>query len=146
GYPEYAFDERQARNQVYGAVGDVLHHAGVDRERFGTKEWNPLGRWIGKGDRVFVLCNFVQHRRAAETSAAFEAKCTHGSMVRAVVDYVLLATGGGGCVEFGNAPLQSASWPAIMRDTKADAVERFYREHAAPVTSHDLRSMVRYRT
>jgi uncharacterized protein (DUF362 family) len=124
----------------------VLCQAGLDRERFGTPQWNPLGRWIGNGDRVFVLCNFVQHRRATETSTGFEAKCTHGSMVRAVVDYLLLATGSSGRVEFGNAPLQSASWPALMRGTKAETVERFYRRQAAPVTSHDLRAMVRYRT
>jgi len=65
-YPECAFDQQQPGNHVYGAVRDVLRHAGLDRERFGTDEWNPLRRWIGRGERVFALCNFVQHRRAAE--------------------------------------------------------------------------------
>lgn len=145
-YPEDRFDERQAHNHAYGAVRDALRYAGLDRDRFGTRWWNPLSRWIGEADRVFVLCNFVQHRRANETSAAFEAKCTHGALVRAIVDYVLLAAGTGGRVEFGNAPLQSASWAALMRDTKADAVERFYHHYEAPVTAHDLRAVVQYRT
>src|SRR5262245_29957576 len=92
------------------------------------------------------MWNFVQARSPTETPAAFEGKCTHGSMVRAVVDHLLLATGSSGCVEFGNAPLQSASWTELMRSTKAEIVECFYRRHGVPVTSHDLRTLVRYRT
>ena len=30
-------------NEVYDAVRSALHGLGLDRERFGTPEWNPIG-------------------------------------------------------------------------------------------------------
>lgn len=142
-YPEYRFDEIATRpNRVYEAVRQCLAQAGYDRERFGTPGWNPLGAFVKPGQRVFVLCNFVQHRRANESAEAFAGKCTHGSVVRALVDYLLIAAGPTGRVQFGNAPVQSCNWNAVLAETGAARVQEFYARHGAPAAASDLRMYV----
>ena len=36
-------------NKVYGGVREALRLLGLDRERFGTPEWNPLGELVRPG-------------------------------------------------------------------------------------------------
>src|SRR5262249_29513855 len=74
--------------------------------------------------------------------AAFSAKCTHGSVIRAIVDYLLIAVGKTGSVAFGNAPLQSCRWDQVLADTGARSVIEFYRAHRRPVSVLDLRGYV----
>lgn len=125
-FPEYQFGHiAQKPNAAYAAVRLCLAEAGLDIGNFGKTTWNPLRTYITPGQRVFVLCNFVKHniRRDAETMLA---KCTHGSVIRAVIDYVLLALAGKGSVGFGNAPLQSADWERVTHETGAQSVQEFY--------------------
>lgn len=139
-FPEYSFDAvSKLDNPVYRLVRQVLADAGLDRKRFGSPSWNPLGDFISPGNRVFVLCNFVCHRRSMETLHDFQAKCIHGSVLRALIDYVLIAVGGKGNVVFGNAPLQSCIWSSVLADTGADRVVEFYTKEGAPVREEDLR-------
>ncbi len=145
-YPEYPF-ARLARkpNPVYRTVRQLLHQLGLDDDHYGTPDWNPLGRWILPGQSVFVLCNFVYHRRPGESLERFYSKCTHGSVIRAVVDYVLIAVGPTGHVRFGNAPLQSCAWSRVLRDTGADRVDAFYASTNSPARCVDLRLFVNER-
>ncbi len=146
-YPEYAHAAlARAANPVYAALRGMFAAAGLDAERCGTPDWNPLGAFVPRGARVFVLCNFVYHRRPAETQEAFFAKCIHGSVLRALVDYALLAVGPEGRVRFGNAPLQSCDWERVQEETGARRVERFYAEQGLSVEARDLRLLVRPRS
>ena len=51
----------------------------------------------------------------------FYAKCTHGSVLRAILDYVLLALEEG-TVRFGNAPVQSCNWERVLEETGAEGL------------------------
>ena len=105
-YPEYPFNDISPEtNNVYDNVRKILYQTGYDRANYNTPNWNPLGDIIKKGDKVFILCNFVFHRKNNESLSQFNAKCTHGSIVRALIDYVFIATGDGGGVRFGNTLL-----------------------------------------
>jgi uncharacterized protein (DUF362 family) len=146
-YPEYRFDQLATRpNEVYAMVRRLFAQLGLDRQRFGTPEWNPLGRYIARGSSVFVLPNFVYHRRVQDSVEAHQAKCTHGSVLRAVIDYVLLATGREATIRFGNSALQSCNWNQVLRDTGADRVAEFYRDVGARVEPTDLRLYVAERS
>ena len=144
-FPEYRLGHISKKtNRVYAAVRQCLAGAGLDKENFGQPTWSPFREYISPGEKVFVLCNFVQHniKRDAET---IHAKCTHGSVVRAVIDYVLLALGGRGVVRFGNAPLQSCDWAKVIDETGACRVQEFYKEYGnaeAPVNLMDLRQQI----
>lgn len=142
-YPEYRHQHIASRpNWVYDAVRRIFAQASLDSERFGSPEWNPLGCFIPAGSTVFVLCNFVTHRHCNEDQQSFFAKCTHGSILRAVVDYVLIAIGNKGKVRFGNAPLQSCRWESVLRDTGADRVIAFFEDRNISVSALDLRNFV----
>ncbi len=47
-YPEYPFGERVSGepNAAYEAVRGALHLLGLDKERYGTPDWNPLGEGL----------------------------------------------------------------------------------------------------
>jgi uncharacterized protein (DUF362 family) len=144
-FPEYRFRQLAKKpNAVYRAVRQCLAGAGLDEANFGTPAWNPLRGHIAPGQKVFVLCNFVQHNTSHNLENIF-AKCTHGSVVRAMTDYVLLALTGRGAVRFGNSPLQSCDWAKVIEQTGARRVQEFYQEHARggpPVELTDLRQHI----
>src|SRR5262245_14430090 len=142
-YPEYAFDQLSpSPNPVYAAVRRLFADSGLDKDRFESPQWNPLRELVPEGSRVFVLCNFVYQRRFQESEQDFAAKCIHGSVLRPLVDYLLLAVGSGGRVSFGNAALQACSFEKVLADTHADRVESFYRDQGLPVRASDLRLLV----
>jgi uncharacterized protein (DUF362 family) len=144
-FPEYRFsDLATTANDVYGAVRACLAGAGLDVANFGQPSWNPLGAYIRPGAKVFVLANFVKQDDLGVGPVRFSAKCTHGSVLRAVLDYVLLALNGKGTVHFGNAPIQSCDWDRVVEETGAARVAEFYRTNRSepPVELIDLRRHV----
>ena len=142
-YPEYPFSSTSSfANPVYEGVRNLLAASGLDEKRRGTASWNPLGCYIAAGDSVFVLCNFVYHRKSREHLSDFQAKCVHGSVLRAVIDYVLIAVGPKGNVSFGNAPVQACNWERVLAETEAQAVLRFYARERVNVRAEDLRMVV----
>jgi uncharacterized protein (DUF362 family) len=143
-YPEYPFAHTASRpNLVYQAVRNCLAQAGLDRSNYGKPSWNPLRYVISEGSSVFILCNFVYHKRPHEPMGDFFAKCTHGSVLRAILDYVLLAVGRKGTVRFGNAPIQSCDWERVLEETGASRVLDFYKIFGRNVIEAcDLRSYI----
>jgi uncharacterized protein (DUF362 family) len=142
-YPEYRHAHISSqKNAVYKAVRDCFIQAGLDRENQGTEAWNPLRSFINSGSRVFLLCNFANQRRPDEPMEHFRSRCSHGSVIRALVDYILIATGPTGSVSVGNAPTQFGHWEAVLRDTEADVALKYYQSIGAPVQARDLRLYV----
>ena len=140
-YPEYQYAHLSPSGNaaVYRMVRACLAQAGLDAERFGTSHWNPLGARVPSGSRVFVLANFVQHELPTRRRGDIEGKCTHGSVLRALFDYLLIAVGPNGRVKFGNAPLPNCNWELVLQQTRADKVLEFYRLQGLKVTATDLR-------
>ena len=62
------------------------------------------------------------------------------------MDYVLIAVGPQGHVQFGNAPVQSCRWSDVLQETGADDVAKFYRSVGAPVEARDLHLLVAERS
>jgi uncharacterized protein (DUF362 family) len=142
-YPEYSYSHISSKpNRVYQSVRELLKQSGLDIEHLNTPQWNPLGKMIPEGSKVFILCNFVQNRGKTESQKGFWAKCTHGSVLRAVLDYVFLAVGPQGKVIFGNAPLQSACWEKVLEETGANRVLEFFQKQNVTVQAKDLRMFV----
>lgn len=146
-FPEYKYDHiSRSKNPVYRAVRKTFELAGFDREHLNSPVWNPLGGFVQPGSRVFVLCNFVFNRLSNESAENFKAKCTHGSVLRALVDYLLLAVGKTGHITFGNAPMQFCDWDSVLNDTGAKVVREFYQKYDTRVEAKDLRLFAAHRT
>ena len=142
-YPEFAdeTDSQPSQNLAFALVRRSLAEYGCDSARAGTSGWNPLSDWIPRGARVFVQPNLVLHRRRWESPSQFEAQVTHGSILRAVLDYALLAAGDSGTIRFGNAPLQGANFDRAAGEAGLLALGRYYHRRGAPVEGPiDLRT------
>ncbi len=114
-------------NAAYAAVRDALRHLGLDEARFGTADWNPLGEVVRPGARVLLKPNLVRHENHGPGGT--DCLVTHGSVVRAALDYVLVALRGEGEVWIGDAPIQSCVFDRVLdvtglREVVADAQAR----------------------
>jgi uncharacterized protein (DUF362 family) len=139
-YPEYPFGGHDlGENDPYDLVRSCLAAAGAGAADYGSDRWNPLREWISEGERVFVLPNLVTHGR----DDAHFARLTHGSVLRAVMDYAIMACGDPRLASFGNAPLQSCDYDRVTVLSGCQEVADFYRcRTGAMIGAHDLREVV----
>jgi len=140
--PEYPFDlggSPRKANPTYDRVRDVLHLLGLDVERYGQKGWNPLGEIVYPGNTVVLKPNFIRDFRETHPG---DDNCliTHGSVIRAVADYVYIALAGKGRIIIADAPQNDADFDAIRRMAGLSEIQEFYRTHADfEIEVYDLR-------
>ncbi|HEU5335836.1 MAG TPA: DUF362 domain-containing protein [Terriglobales bacterium] len=113
-------------NDVYRGVRELLTLLRLDQPRLGTADWNPLGAYIRPGDRVVIKPNLVLHEFGPQKNAC--CLTTHGSVIRAVLDYVYLAVGPEGCITIADAPLQGADFERVSGDAGLPQIQEFYRD------------------
>ena len=116
----------------YGAVEDGLR--GLFRS-LGLDAENPLGKWIRPGMTVTIKPNWVKHE-FGETEGR-NVLFTHTSLVGAMIDWTLAATGRSGRVYVADAPLQGCDFARLRRQSGLAELEARYT--GAPVTFLDLR-------
>jgi len=141
-YPEYPFaGEGLARegNDAYAGVREALQLLELDVEHYGQANWNPLGGIIKPGQTVVLKPNFVREYR--ETHAGHDdCLITHGSIIRAALDYVYIALKGQGRIIIADAPQNDADFDAIRRIAGLDQIQALYRQRAGfEVEVYDLR-------
>lgn len=137
-YPEYQMGEiSKEENSVYDMVRSSLYGFGLDIDHFGQKEWNPLGSYINKGDSVLVKPNMVKHYESTEQN---ECTLTHPSVVRAIIDYCLIA--GAGEIILGDAPIQGAEMDTILRNNHYLEMLEFYKLKGINIKFADFRNYI----
>jgi uncharacterized protein (DUF362 family) len=109
-YPEYPWGEdtlAKEDNPVYESIRECFHIAGYDKEHYGMPEWNPLREVIHPGDAVLLKPNWVNHKNKNESvNDNLACLVTTPSVIRAILDYVVLALGETGKIIVGDAPMQ----------------------------------------
>jgi uncharacterized protein (DUF362 family) len=144
-YPEYAHGDISPEvNEAYAAVRDVLAYLGLDRERFGTPEWNPLGDFIDPGSRVAIKPNLVISEHPLG-DRGMEASVAHGSILRAVIDYALIALGGEGSIVIGDSPIKEVDFDRVTRTCGLRDVVDWYQSQKFEVELRDFRDLIAYR-
>ena len=141
-YPEYPFSElASAENGAYQMIRNVLHQMGLDHARFGTPAWNPLGDVIKPGSKVILKPNFVSHINYGYRDGITDTDClvTHGSIVRAIADYVAIALKGKGTIVLGDSPIQPTDWQEMMRVSGVDRLGAFYASKGITFRTEDFR-------
>jgi uncharacterized protein (DUF362 family) len=125
-FPEYPFNpsELDETNSVYPAVREVFRLLQLDHPNQDKKQWNPLGDLIKPGDHILIKPNLVKHTNGLGYDP--RSVVTHGSVIRAVLDYVTLALRGDGTILVGDAPLQGTDINQVLRLTGLDEVLSFY--------------------
>ncbi len=136
-FPEYTGEMSAAPNPVYGLVRQALADLGLDRARFGTPAWNPIGDLVKPGGRIVVKPNWVLHHN--QGPGGTDCLITHPSVLRAVLDYVLLAKPGR--VVVGDAPVQGCDFDALVGLGSRQVVE-LMASRGLPVRLADFRRTV----
>ena len=138
-YPEHAFDDVSPEpNPAYEGVRGCLHTAGLDLAHFGMPEWNPLGELMHSGETVLLKPNMV-HQRHPRDPQGWRYVITHGSVIRAVADYVWKAVGPKGKIILADAPQTDASFSEMTRLLGLDAIRDFYQARGLSFELIDLR-------
>ncbi|MBR5624179.1 DUF362 domain-containing protein [bacterium] len=129
---EWASLKAEKDNFVYEGIRDLLKKAYPDAQG------NYLSAVIKPGDRVVIKPNLV--KACHEKNDEWEQVITHGSVLRAVVDYVILALKGEGEVVIAEAPQTDTSFSeAASRSGIADIVKWYEKTAPVKVTLLDLR-------
>ncbi len=122
-YPEYPFDDiSEDPNSVYDAIRQMFFSMGYDKENFGKKSWNPFKNIISPGQKVVIKPNWVMHTFPSEK---YDSIITHSSLIRAILDYVIIALDGDGLITIGDAAIQSADFSKILSDVNVNSVISF---------------------
>jgi len=116
-FPEYPYPSTDIDpdNIVYSALRESFYLLNFDKKNYNQKWWNPLGNLIKPGNTVFIKPNFIQdyHHDGADLFSVI----THGSVIRAVIDYVVIALKNQGTIIVADAPVVSASYDKILKLT-----------------------------
>jgi uncharacterized protein (DUF362 family) len=138
-YPEYAFaDIASEPNPAYEAVRGCFYTAGLDAAHFGSAEWNPLQELTHPGETVLLKPNMV-HQRHPRDPQGWRYTITHGSVIRAVADYVWKAVGSKGKIILADAPQTDASFSEMVGILGLDVIRDFYCARGLAFEIVDLR-------
>lgn len=114
-YPELNIPGMQLdpTNGVYAGVRELFRLLQFDVAHYGTPEWNPLGDLVSSGDKVVLKPNLVVSEHP-EGDEGMTAAITNGSLVRAILDYVILATGGDVGISIVDSPIKETDFDRAL--------------------------------
>jgi uncharacterized protein (DUF362 family) len=137
-FPEFAvLHPRSADNAVDRTVRELFRLLASDAERFDTALWNPLGWLVKPGDVVFIKPNMIAHKHL--DTDEWEYVITHGSVLRAVIDYVYVALRGTGRIVIGAGPQTDSDFDrTVARKGLGDIQDLYRRERDFAIEIVDL--------
>jgi len=115
-------------NEVYAAVRAALFALGLDRDRYGTADWNPIGDLVAPGKRIVLKPNLIRHWNPADDGrgGTVDSVITHGAVIRAVADYAMIAAGPDGSVGIAEAPQMDCDFDRIREIVGLDQIVAEY--------------------
>jgi uncharacterized protein (DUF362 family) len=137
-YAEYSGVIGSEPNAAYEAVRACFHLTGLDRENFGTAAWNPLGGLMRPGETVLLKPNMVKEAHPRDP-AGWRYMLTHGSVIRAVADYVWKALDYRGKIIVADAPQTDAVFSTLLQVLGLEAIRAHYLERGLAFEVIDLR-------
>lgn len=108
---------RYGEAEMVRAVAELFTCWGLDKDRQGTAEWNPLGELIPAGARVVIKPNWVLHVNE-RPGGGMDCLITHSTLIAAVLGYVLRAKPAR--VLIGDAPLQGCDFARLRAEGGLD--------------------------
>lgn len=141
-YPEYLFDKTtlSVKNQVYSLIRESFYKLEYDAKNYNTKDWNPLGEFVNRNQTVVIKPNWVMHYNKNKSDRNnLDCLVTHPSLVRAVIDYALIALKGNGKIIIADAPMQGCDLNEMFRRHGYYELFRFYENQGINIQVIDLR-------
>mgnify|MGYP001006310379 FL=1 len=127
-YPEYPFPDTCSGNRCYSGVRELFFRLGLDWENYGQSSWNPLGEIIEPGSSVVIKPNFVTDRVPKESR---DAITTHGSVIRAVLDYAYIALQGQGSITICDGSYMDTDFEQLIKASGVDQIAGYYEKYGS---------------
>lgn len=138
-YPEFEGERLSVQpNPVYESVRQCFYLAGLDKNNFGSTEWNPLTELIMPGETVLLKPNLVKESHPRDPDG-WKYVLTQGSVIRAVADYVWKALQGRGKIIVADAPQTDSSFEKICQLLGLYELRDFYLSRGVNFELTDLR-------
>lgn len=138
-YPEYELLSISTEpNFIYDAVRECLSLSGLDRNSLGKPGWNPLGALVRPGETVLLKPNLVKESHPRDPDG-WKYVLTHGSVIRAVSDYLWKALGPSGRIIVADAPQTDSSFKKISEILQLESLRLLYRSKGLNFSIVDLR-------
>lgn len=126
--------------QALATLRSLFYDAGLDRARFGTRDWNPLGEFVQKGKRVVLKPNWVLH--VNKSGLGLDCLITHISVIEAILTYVVKA--GPSVVVVGDAPIQGCDFESLNTSCGFDRIAGKFSSADTKVIVKDFRRTIRH--
>ncbi len=118
--------------------GKTFYELGMDKDNFGTPEWNPFGDTVKPGMQVFIKPNTVRHYHLEHKE--FFSIVIDPSILRPILDYVCIALKGDGRIIIGDSQVIFGEFDKAYKRAKIDLILDWYREQTTiPIECFDLR-------
>lgn len=128
-------------NEIYAAVRQILIGLELDKEHIGTEEWNPFKEFVKPGQKVLLKPNQVYHEHPLGEEGV-QSMITNASVIRPLIDYVLLATGGDCSITLGDAPIQGADFEQTILQSGVKQLVDFYEKQGVHINLIDMRMLI----
>ena len=144
-YPEYKFKNNLSKenNDVYDMIREGFYRLGYDKENYNTINWNPLGEFIKPGNTVVIKPNWVMDYNPEPTLHDMNCLVTHPSVIRAVLDYVIIALNGLGKVIVADAPMTQCNLDNLFKKQNYNVLLDFYSKNRVEIEFIDMRGLIR---
>jgi uncharacterized protein (DUF362 family) len=145
-YPEYTGSELDPNNKIYDHVRQILYKSGLDKENFNKPDWNPFKDIVNPGMTVFVKPNTVRHYHMDGKEVL--SIIIHASVVRPILDYILIALKGAGRIIIGDSQVLFGRFKEAYSAAQIDKMLDYVREKnpKVPIECFDLRIVQGVRT
>lgn len=144
-YPEFSslshVNHIDHNNKVYATVRSVLQYLELDISNLGTQFWNPFIDIVKSGDHIVIKPNLVYDKHPLGNPGILCA-VSHASVVRPIIDYILLAVGNDCHITICDVPLQNADWNNLIILSGFKDLQEFYSHNNIPIDLLDLRSEI----
>lgn len=127
-----------SNNHVYDAVRESLKCLSLDRENQGTSEWNPFTELIKPGEHIVIKPNLVKHVHPLGNKGV-ECTITQASVIRPIIDYIILAVGKDCKITICDVPLQQTNWREVIERSGLKDLVDYYKSNGINIELLDLR-------
>ena len=140
-YPEYLYDDFSTEeNYVYEGIRESFILLGLDKNHYGSENWNPLGEYISPGMNILIKPNLVMHYNK-NVDGGIECLYTQPSLVAAVIDYIIIALKGCGRIVVGDAPMQECDFNFLMVESGYRDLIKYYKDKGIDIDLVDFREL-----
>lgn len=137
-YPEGLNLNIKSDKLIYDNIRNLFISMNLDKKNIGTKYWNPLKEIINLNDNVVIKPNLVYHINKLN-NGTMDSMITNFSIIRPIIDYVILALNKTGNIIVGDAPVQECIFEKVIAVNDLDKAIDIYNKAGYKVKLCDFR-------